>query len=187
MAAINSSAVYALDVADMHGSWAGAVQFIPSSFVSFAVDFDEDGRKDIWHNLPDIFASAANYLSSYKWQKERTWGRQVQLPEGFDHNLAGLKKINTPLAKWQRMGVRRLNGTDLPKADISASLILPSGNNGPAFLAYNNYRAIYRWNRSHFYVIAVGTLADRIASQSIRKGRTLKMQPCKGPGVPKGI
>ena len=156
-----------ISLSDMRGSWAGAmgqVQFIPSSFVSFAVDFDEDGRKDIWHNLPDIFASAANYLSSYKWQKERTWGRQVDLPEWFDHDLVGLKIVK-PLAEWQRIGVRRLNGDDLPEVDIKASLIMPSGNSGPAFLAYNNYRAIYRWNRSHFYVIAVGTLADKIAAQ----------------------
>ena len=156
-----------ISLADMRGSWAGAmgqVQFIPSSFVSFAVDFDEDGRKDIWHNLPDIFASAANYLSSYKWQKGRTWGRRVDLPEWFDHDLVGLKIVK-PLAEWQRIGVRRLNGNDLPKVNINASLILPSGDDGPAFLVYDNYRAIYRWNRSHFYVIAVGTLADRIAAK----------------------
>lgn len=154
-------------LSDMRGSWAGAmgqVQFIPSSFVSFAEDFDEDGKKDIWNNLPDIFASAANYLSSYKWQKDRTWGRQVQLPEGFDHNLAGLK-IQKRLSEWQEMGIRRTNGDDLPKADINASLILPSGNDGSAFLVYDNYRAIYKWNKSHFYVIAVGTLADKIAAQ----------------------
>ncbi|MBL7032210.1 MAG: lytic murein transglycosylase, partial [Nitrospira sp.] len=157
-----------ISLSDMRGSWAGAmgqVQFIPSSFVSFAVDFDGDGRKDIWKNLPDIFASAANYLSSYKWQKERTWGRQVDLPEWFDHDLAGLEKVK-PLAEWQKIGVRRLNGDDLPEVDITASLILPSGNEGPAFLVYNNYRAIYKWNKSHFYVIAVGTLADRIAAQA---------------------
>ena len=158
-----------ISLADMRGSWAGAmgqVQFIPSSFVSFAVDFDGDGRKDIWHDLPDIFASAANYLSSYKWQKERTWGRQVNLPEWFDHDLAGLKTVK-PLAEWQRIGVRRLNDDDLPEADINASLVLPSGNDGPAFLVYDNFRAIYKWNRSTYYVIAVGTLADKIAAQSI--------------------
>lgn len=155
-----------IDLSDMRGSWAGAmgqVQFIPSSFISFAVDFDEDGRKDIWNNLPDIFASAANYLSSYKWQKERTWGRQVNLPDGFDLKLAGLG-TEKPLSEWQETGIRRLNGTDLPEVDINASLIIPS-ENGPAFLVYSNYRAIYKWNKSHFYVIAVGTLADRIAAQ----------------------
>ncbi len=158
-----------IDVSDMRGSWAGAmgqVQFIPSSFVSFAVDFDGDNKKDIWHNLPDIFASAANYLSSYKWQKGRTWGRQVDLPEWIDHDLVGLKTVKS-LAEWQRIGVRRFNGTDLPEVNINASLILPSGNKGPAFLVYDNYRAIYKWNKSHFYVIAVGTLADRIAARSI--------------------
>jgi membrane-bound lytic murein transglycosylase B len=156
-----------ISLSNMRGSWAGAmgqVQFIPSSFVSFAVDFDNDGKKDIWQNLPDIFASAANYLSSYKWQKGRTWGRQVDLPEWFDHDMADLK-IKKQLSEWQRIGVRRLNGDDLPKVDIKASLVLPSGKDGPAFLAYDNYRAIYKWNKSHFYVIAVGTLADRIAAK----------------------
>lgn len=156
-----------ISVDEMRGSWAGAmgqVQFIPSSFVSFAEDFDGDGKKDIWHNLPDIFASAANYLSSYKWKNGWTWGRQVLLPEGFDHTLAGLD-IHKPLSEWQALGVRRLNGTDLPKADIDASLILPSDEDGPAFLVYDNFRSIYKWNRSSFYVIAVGTLADKIAAQ----------------------
>jgi membrane-bound lytic murein transglycosylase B len=155
-----------IELSEMRGSWAGAmgqVQFIPSSFVSFAVDFDGDGRKDIWHSLPDIFASAANYLSSYNWQNDLTWGRQVLLPEGFDHKLAGLD-VQKRLSEWQEMGVRRPNGTDLPRVDVNASLVLPSGNGGPAFLVYDNYRAIYKWNRSHFYVIAVGTLADRIAA-----------------------
>ncbi len=156
-----------ISLANMRGSWAGAmgqVQFIPSSFISFAVDFDNDGQKDIWQNLPDIFASAANYLSSYKWQKGRTWGRQVDLPEWFDHDMVSLK-IKKDLSEWQRIGVRRLNGNDLPKVDIQASLVLPSGKDGPAFLVYDNYRAIYKWNKSHFYVIAVGTLADRIGAK----------------------
>ncbi len=156
-----------ISLANMRGSWAGAmgqVQFIPSSFISFAVDFDNDGQKDIWQNLPDIFASAANYLSSYKWQKGRTWGRQVDLPEWFDHDMVSLK-IKKDLSEWQRIGVRRLNGDDLPKVDIKGSLVLPSGKGGPAFLVYDNYRAIYKWNKSHFYVIAVGTLADRIGAK----------------------
>ncbi len=156
-----------ISLANMRGSWAGAmgqVQFIPSSFISFAVDFNNDGQKDIWQNLPDIFASAANYLSSYKWQKGRTWGRQVDLPEWFDHDMVSLK-IKKDLSEWQRIGVRRLNGDDLPKVDIKGSLVLPSGKGGPAFLVYDNYRAIYKWNKSHFYVIAVGTLADRIGAK----------------------
>jgi membrane-bound lytic murein transglycosylase B len=156
-----------ISLANMRGSWAGAmgqVQFIPSSFISFAVDFDNDGQKDIWQNLPDIFASAANYLSSYKWQKGRTWGRQVDLPEWLDHDLVSLK-IKKDLSEWQRIGVRRLNGDDLPEVDIKGSLVLPSGKGGPAFLVYDNYRAIYKWNKSHFYVIAVGTLADKIGAK----------------------
>ena len=156
-----------ISLTDMRGSWAGAmgqVQFIPSSFVSFAVDFDKDGRKDIWHNLPDIFASAANYLSSYKWQNNRTWGRQVTLPKGLDHEMTGLGKKKS-LSQWQKLGVRRLNDSALPNVAINASLIMPAKNMSPAYLVYDNYRAIYKWNKSHFYVIAVGTLADRIATQ----------------------
>ena len=158
-----------ISLSDMRGSWAGAmgqIQFIPSSFVSFAVDFDGDGRKDIWNDLPDIFASTANYLSSHKWQKESTWGRQVRLPAEFNHGLAGMDTRKS-LAEWQKKGVRLIDGGSLPETDIDASLVLPSGNSGPAFLVYDNYRAIYKWNHSHFYVIAVGTLADMIEAQSI--------------------
>ncbi len=153
-----------IDVADMKGSWAGAmgqVQFMPSTFTGYAVDADNDGRKDIWHNLPDVFASAANYLSKYNWDGNRTWGREVLLPQGFDLKLKGLK-VKKSLSDWQDLGIRRTNGDNLPEADINASLILPSGSSGPAFLVYQNYRAIYRWNRSHLYSLAVCRLSDRI-------------------------
>ncbi len=154
-----------ITVSDMRGSWAGAmgqVQFMPSSFVRFAVDGDKDGRKDIWHSLPDVFASAANFLSGNGWDPDYTWGRQVTLPPGWNGDLAGLD-TKMPLAKWQDMGIRRISGEDLPDADITASLIQPSGSNGPSFLVYRNYRAIMRWNPSHLYALAVCRLADRLA------------------------
>ncbi|MEN8265023.1 MAG: lytic murein transglycosylase [Nitrospirota bacterium] len=153
-----------ITVSDMKGSWAGAmgqVQFMPSTFISFAVDGDKDGRKDLWHSLPDVFASASNYLSRYNWSGNWTWGREVLLPPGFDQEMAGMK-INKLLSEWQDLGIRRINGDNLPEAPINASLILPSGSSGPAFLVYQNYRAIYRWNRSHFYALAVCRLSDRI-------------------------
>ncbi len=149
---------------EMNGSWAGAMgqlQFMPSTFTGYAVDADNDGRKDIWHTLPDIFASAANYLSK-TWQGNRTWGRKVQLSPGLDESLAGLD-TKKPLSEWQSLGVRRINGDDLPEVVIDASLIMPSGSKGPAFLVYQNYRAIYRWNRSHLYSLAVCRLSDILA------------------------
>jgi membrane-bound lytic murein transglycosylase B len=153
-----------IDVTHMKGSWAGAmgqVQFMPSSFISYAVDADKDGRKDIWNSLPDVFASAANYLSGYNWNGNWTCGREVRLPLDFDQSLAGMntKKI---LSEWQQLGVRRIIGTDLPEANISASLIMPGGSNGPAFLVYKNYRSLYRWNRSHLYALAVCRLSDKL-------------------------
>ncbi|MDH4028098.1 MAG: lytic murein transglycosylase [Nitrospirota bacterium] len=153
-----------ISVSDMQGSWAGAMgqlQFMPSTFVNFAVDGDNDGRKDIWKNLPDVFASAANYLSRNNWRADMTWGREVTLPSRFDQGLAGMGTEKT-LSQWQALGIRLVGGAALPKADIKASLILPNGTDSPAFLVYQNYRAIYRWNRSHLYTLAVCTLADRL-------------------------
>ena len=153
-----------IDIARMVGSWAGAMgqcQFMPSSFLAYAVDFDGDGRKDIWNSKEDVFASAANYLSRSGWRDDQTWGRPVKLPQPFDLYLADLK-LRKRLSEWQRMGVRRANGADLPKRDLMASVVLAEGPAGPAFVVYNNYRAILKWNRSTFFAVAVGSLADRI-------------------------
>ncbi len=152
-------------LAEMKGSWAGAMgqpQFMPSTFIQNAVDQDGDGRKDIWHSLPDVFGSAANYLSRSGWNGKRTWGREIQLPENFDISLAGLKSTKK-LQEWQKLGIRRIDGRDLPAVDISASLFMPAGFSGPAFLVYSNYHTILKWNRSYLYAIAVGHLADRLA------------------------
>ncbi len=150
---------------DMKGSWAGAMgqlQFMPSSFISYAVDEDMDGRKDIWKSLPDIFASAANFLSSYGWDNKYTWGREVLVPRNLKKELYGLDTQKT-LGEWQESGIRSINGSDLPNADITASLIQPKGKNNPSFLVYKNYRAILKWNRSHLYALAVCHLADELA------------------------
>lgn len=149
----------------MTGSWAGAMgqpQFMPSSFLRYARDFDGDGRRDIWGTLPDVFASAANYLASNGWQGDQTWGREVRLPAGFNAALIDPKGSRS-LQEWARLGVRRADGTALPAAAIKASLVRPDG--GPAFLVYENWRVIMKWNRSTFYALAVGQLADQIGNR----------------------
>ena len=151
----------------MLGSWAGAMgqpQFMPSTFVRFAVDDDGDGKRDIWHSLPDVFASAANFLAKSGWQGDKTWGREVKLPPAFNLELAGLT-VEKTLAAWQILGVRKISGADLPAINMKASLILPAGHSGPAFLVYNNFRTTLQWNRSDLYALAIGHLADRIAGK----------------------
>ncbi len=155
-------------VKDMKGSWAGAMgqcQFMPSSFLNFAVDYDGDGHKDIWKNKADVFGSAANYLSKSGWKGDQTWGRPVTLPKGFDLSLAGIKNKPQKISYWQGLGVRRMDGRDLPTNDIMASIVLGDGKSGPAFMVYNNYRTILKWNRSTYFAVAVGSLADRIVGR----------------------
>ncbi|WP_425456675.1 lytic murein transglycosylase [Catenovulum sediminis] len=162
----------------LKGSWAGAMgqaQFIPSSFKAYAVDYDGDGIKDIWQNQADVFASAANYLKREGWNDNLTWGRQVKVPEDFDFSLAipsktkgrsdwtkKWKATEVSLAEWQRRGVRRMDGSDLPNVDIKAAMLLPDGEKGRVYLAYDNYKVLMHWNRSYYFVTTVGYLADRI-------------------------
>ena len=150
----------------MVGSWAGAMgqsQFMPSSFVRFAIDFNGDGKRDIWTTKADVFGSAANYLAKSGWKGDQTWGRKVRLPEGFDVALASLK-VSKPLADWQALGVRRANGRNLPiVANMAGSIVFPGGDGGPAFLVYDNFKTTLKWNRSTYFAMAVGHLADRIA------------------------
>ena len=153
-------------LADMQGSWAGAmgqVQFMPSTFVDYGRDADGDGRIDIWQSPADALHSAAAYMSS-GWRRGYTWGRQVTLPADFDAELAGLNTSRS-LSEWQSLGVRSIDGTALPDVQIDASVVLPDGGNSPAFLVYQNYRALMRWNRSHLFAISVAHLADRIAGR----------------------
>lgn len=166
-------------VGEMTGSWAGAMgqsQFMPSSFLNFAVDFNGDGKRDIWNTEADVFASAANYLKRSGWRDDQTWGREVKLPRGFDAAGDGLMPskrpkgcralkhltVRKPLSEWQRMGVRRADGGALPRRDLAASLVLPDGPGGGAFLVYDNFRATLKWNCSIHFATAVGLLADRI-------------------------
>jgi membrane-bound lytic murein transglycosylase B len=151
------------------GSWAGAmgqVQFMPTSYLNYAVDYDGDGRKDIWNTPGDVFASAANYLRTEGWDSKETWGRQVKLPAGFDVSLAGIKQQKS-LAEWQALGVRKYEGDDLPTADIQASIVIPDDENGRVYLAYNNYKVLMHWNRSYYFATAVSYLSERILSPKI--------------------
>lgn len=151
----------------MLGSWAGAMgqcQFMPSSFLRFAADWDGDGRRDIWTTRADVLASAANYLSQSGWKGDQTWGRAVKLPAKFDKNMVGLSTRKS-LAEWTKLGVRNSNGQALPKAMLEASLVMPDNGNGAAFLVYDNFRTTLKWNRSTFFALAVGHLAERIGGK----------------------
>ncbi|MDJ0851662.1 MAG: lytic murein transglycosylase [Myxococcota bacterium] len=149
----------------MKGSWAGAmgqVQFMPSTFLAYAVDHDGDGRKDLWQSTPDALASAANYLSQAGWRSGETWGRQVSLPEELDGATRVLRHKRA-LSDWQARGVRRIDGGDLPESNLRASIVQPRrSKGGPAFLAYPNYHAFLEWNRSTFFAVSVGTMADAV-------------------------
>jgi membrane-bound lytic murein transglycosylase B len=152
--------------AAMTGSWAGAmgqVQFMPSSFLKYAVDEDGDGKRDIWGSTQDALGSAANYLSKLGWRDDIGWGRRVELPEGFDMSLVGLETRKT-LEEWDALGVTSEDGQPLPKRNLSASLVQPEPGGEDVFLIYDNYRIIMKWNRSHFFALSVGHLADRIGS-----------------------
>lgn len=165
-----------IELKNLKGSWAGAMgqpQFMPSSYVAYAQDFDGDGRRDIWNNTGDVFASIANYLARHGWRDDLTWGRPVRLPKGLVERIGPLSRRAAKgcrattseakkLSEWQALGVRRANGANLPTRDIDAVLVLPHGADGPAFLVYSNYAAIMGYNCAHLYALTVGTLSDRI-------------------------
>jgi len=149
---------------DLVGSWAGAMgqcQFMPSSFTDHATDFDGDGRRDIWSTHADIFASAARYLSRSGWHGDQTWGREVRLPPDFDIRLAE-PGVRMRLSRWQALGVRRADGRDLPDRDLWSTIILPDTPGGRAFVVYDNFQILLKWNRSTHFALSVGYLADRL-------------------------
>jgi membrane-bound lytic murein transglycosylase B len=149
------------------GSWAGAMgqcQFMPSTFLNYAVDFDGDGRRDIWNNRADVLGSAAHYLQQIGWDFHRGWGRQVQIPTTLATNLVGMETVLS-LKEWQEKGVRQTDGLPLPPAAIKASLIQPDGPGTPAYLVYDNFRVLLKWNRSVPFALSVGLLADHIGKK----------------------
>ena len=148
----------------MVGSWAGAMghpQFMPSSFMRYAVDFRGDGHKDIWGSVPDALASTANYLKSFGWRSGETWGYEVKLPNPFNY-LNVWSGAVASLAEWQGIGVVRANGRPFPRSTDMARLYMPMGGNGPVFAVLANFDVIKRYNNSDSYALAVGHLADRI-------------------------
>jgi membrane-bound lytic murein transglycosylase B len=163
-----------IEAGTMTGSWAGAMgqtQFMPSSYLKFAVDFDGDDRRDIWTSTPDTLASMANYLKGFGWKRDETWGREVKVSAAARNEIASIPKRSEgcyalrnmterrPLAEWQKMGVRRVDGGPLPKADIEAGLVDVGERK---FLVYPNYDAIIGYNCAHYYALTVGLLADRL-------------------------
>lgn len=156
-------------VADMKGSWAGAMgqsQFMPSSFADLAIDYDGDGRRDIWTTRADVFGSIANYLARRsKWTDRETWGRPVRLPATIDRTLITTSRRDFKrrrLADWQRLGVRKADGTALPAAALSAAIIQPDGPGSQAYLVYRNFEGIMRWNASFYFGVSVGLLSDAL-------------------------
>lgn len=157
-----------IDHKNMKGSWAGAMgqnQFMPSSFHAFAVDGNDDGRRDIWTSLPDVFASTANYLSKSGWREDEKWGRRVAVPKSLSKAQIGRDKKKT-LAEWKRLGVTLPDGNDIPVIDgFKAAVIAPDGLDGPTYLVYHNFNVVLKWNRSDYFATSVGILADAIAAE----------------------
>jgi len=153
-----------IDVANMEGSWAGAMghtQFIPTTYLDYAVDFTGDGTRDIWRAISDALASTANFLTEKGWNPGETWGYEVTLPDGFNYELADGRTRRT-LADWTEFGIERPGGKPFPRPSDPARLIVPAGADGPAFLLINNFYVIKRYNNATAYALAVGHLADRL-------------------------
>ncbi len=153
-----------ISVRNMKGSWAGAMghtQFIPTTYSAYAVDFDADGRRDIWNSITDALASTANYLRVSRWQQGETWGYEVKLPKRL-RSARGHHRRYKPLSYWKKLGIKRVGGKSFPRARDRAALYLPAGGRGPAFLVLRNFRSILRYNNAATYALAVGHLSDRL-------------------------
>ena len=176
-----------VEPAAMRGSWAGALgqpQFMPSSFLLYAQDFDGDGKRDIWKSTPDVFASIANYLNAHGWNKDQTWGREVSVPASLIDRLAEDAPLQTdgclarrqmtvplPLATWTKLGVRTASGGPLPDAAIDASLVSGVRRH---FLVYPNYQALLEYNCVNAYGLSVGLLGDRAAGKPPKAAKASK-------------
>lgn len=152
------------EVSAMTSSWAGAfgqTQFVPTTFLSQAVDGDGDGKIDLWFSVPDALASTANVLSNAGWVDGKPWGYEVQLPAGFAYESADLDIVK-PVAAWKSLGVKTIAGSDLPASDLPASVFLPAGARGPAFLVFPNFKVVLKYNNAASYALAVCLLADQL-------------------------
>lgn len=153
---------------DMNGSWAGAMghmQFMPSTFRGYAVDGDGDGRIDLWQSIPDAMYSGANYLKRSGWRANEPVALEVRLPEGFNFRQASAG-YRLPVEKWTALGVLTAAATPLPSASGNAAILLPQGWQGPAFMAFDNFNVVMRWNRSVNYALSVAQLANQLAGGS---------------------
>lgn len=169
--------VWHIDHTKMQGSWAGAMghfQFMPSTFNAYAVDYNGDNTIDVWHSFEDAAASAANYLSSIGWDKKREWGQQISLPWNFDFAQSGRDKIKT-IKEWKKLGIKTADNKKINLPDeMAAAIIVPEGKKGKAYLVFNNFNKIMKWNHSENYALAIGILADYI-----RTGKAWKeSKPC---------
>jgi membrane-bound lytic murein transglycosylase B len=156
------------DPEHFNGSWAGAMghtQFIPTTYSAYAVDFDGDGRRDIWDTIPDALGSTAAYLKKSRWKTGQTWGYEVKLPKSYTAKRYKRGTSRT-LASWQKAGVKRVDGQPFPRPSDKAQLLSPDGRKGPSFLVVNNFRSLLRYNQADSYALAVGHLADRLAGRS---------------------
>lgn len=150
--------------ARMTGSYAGAMgqpQFMPTSYLRYAVDFEGNGRRDIWTSRPDVLGSIANYLAKSGWRPGESWGQQVTVPPGFDPQWAG-RDNKKPLADWAREGIRPAYGPWRGTAQTPAAVVMPDGAQGEAFVVFANFGAIRRYNPSDYYALLVGLLGDAI-------------------------
>lgn len=170
-----------IDLANFKGSWAGAMgqtQFMPTSFNAYAVDFNGDGRKDIWTTKEDALASIANYLKQAGWNNQVPWGEQVILPKNFDANTVvkrGSRSLKQwtgyynaskrSLAEWKALGITLYNAKPLPNSQTQAALVMPDNIKGNMYLAFTNFKVLMHWNRSYYFAVSVGTLADKIVAK----------------------
>ncbi|MDW8846355.1 lytic murein transglycosylase [Erwinia sp. MMLR14_017] len=152
---------------EMKGSWAGAMgqnQFMPSSFMRYGADGDGDGKIDIWNSVDDVFASTANYLAKEGWKPGESWGREVILPVDFVPEMAGLKEGQSKtVGEWEKLGIRLNSDQNLPDTHQRAWIVTPDDIPGRVFMVYDNFRTIMRWNRSYYFAISIGMMADAIS------------------------
>ena len=171
-----------IDADRLRGSWAGAfghTQFMPSTFQRIAVDFDGDGRRDLIGSVPDALASTAHYLARSGWRSGQPWGYEVRVPDGFDAGLAG-RRDRRALSDWLRRGIRRVDGRSIDlTGETRAALLLPAGIEGPAFLVFRNFDAIYSYNASESYALAIAHLSDRLRGA----GGLVTPWPTDDPGL----
>ncbi|MEE8439295.1 MAG: lytic murein transglycosylase [Micropepsaceae bacterium] len=162
IAALKISQQEGIDPSQMTGSWAGAfghTQFIPTTFLAYAIDGDGDGVRDLWNSHADALASAASYLMRSGWRSDRDWGTEVRLPEGFNYALANAD-VKRSISAWSAAGVRKITDEAMPASDVQAEIILPVGAGGPAFLVTGNFDAIMRYNPATSYALAISYLSD---------------------------